>query len=212
MTTDSRSARATRRKGDASRTEIASPLPDAVFAAAMADYLATQETRVRAMYNRHRAVFAEHLVAALLGGKVSADPGAAWDINWTPAPEREPIRIQVKCSGEFLPRHPGNATVAAWDVKPPGKGYDETFPEKPLPAGHHCHVFVLARHTGREITSGWRFIVASPQVLGGRNRVNERFLLSQGLTFVSPADLARAVREVADCDRPTKDRRSRTNG
>jgi hypothetical protein len=186
-------------------------LPDAVFDAAMADYLATQETRVRTMYNRHRAVFAEHLVAALLGGKVSVDPGAAWDIDWTPAGGRDAIRIQVKCSGEFLPRYPDNPAAAAWDVKPPKKGYNAIHPETPFPPGHNCDVFVLARHTGREITSGWRFVVASRRALADLKRINERSLPAAGLSFVAPADLARAVREVANCALQTKGRRPRTN-
>lgn len=157
-----------------------------VFAAAMADDLTTQEKRVRAMYNRHRAVFAEHLVASLIGGKVSADPGAAWDIDWTSTPGRQPIRIQVKCSGEFLPRYPDNPAAAAWDVTPPQKGYNSIDPAVPLPPGHNCDVFVLARHTGRDITSGWRFVVASRQALADRRRVNERSLLAAKLPFRRP--------------------------
>ena len=86
--------RATTKKRDESPPEIDPSLPASVFASAMADYLATQEARVRAMYNRHRAVFAEHPVATLLGGNVLGDPGAAWDVNWTPDPGRRAIRIR----------------------------------------------------------------------------------------------------------------------
>lgn len=184
----------------ASLAEVGSDLPDAAFDAAMADYLATQRMRVHAMYKRHRAIFAEHLVAALLGGKVSIDPGAAWDIDWIPVAGRRPIRIQVKCSGEFLPRYPASPAAATWDVTPPTKGFDESQPDTALPPGHHCDVFVLARHTGRDITNGWRFVVAPAKALEGRRRVNERFLRAAGLRFVAPRRLAEAVRDVAECD------------
>src|SRR5690606_32527196 len=86
-----------------------------LFADALQSYLATQERRVRAMYNRTRAVFAEFIVAtALPGATVIEDPAAAWDIDW-PVDGRT-ARLEVKCSGEHLPRFPNRRCAASWEI------------------------------------------------------------------------------------------------
>jgi hypothetical protein len=110
-----------------------------------------QRTRIERLYNRTRAVFAESIVAALLPGAVLIeDPAAAWEVSCQPSLRSRPIRIQVKCSGERLPRRPGRRAPAIWDFDPPTRGFD---PETglALPAGHHCDVLMLARHRGEDI-------------------------------------------------------------
>src|SRR5262245_54298212 len=113
-------------------------LPAGVFAGALDLRLRVEEARIRSCFNRARAVFAEALVAQLLpGAAIVENPSAAWDVSWTPG-RGSKIRIQVKCSGGYLPRFPDRAkeTPASWAFPPPKAGFDETFAS--LPAGHHC--------------------------------------------------------------------------
>jgi hypothetical protein len=159
-------------------------LPPGAFDVALRLQHELQERRVRAMYNRHRAVFAEFLVAALLSeSEVVEDPSAAWDIVWRHPGSGGRIRIQVKCSGEFLPRRPDQPAVARWDVRPPSFGYDVEH-SSPLGAGHHCELFVLARHTGTSIETGWAFAAIAVSQLLGRRMVNLRTLDSIGAELV----------------------------
>lgn len=110
--------------------DAAEPLPAGTYATALDIHFGMQRTRIERLYNRTRAVFAESIVAALLPGAVLIeDPAAAWDVSWQPSRRARPIRIQVKCSGERLPRRPGRRTRAIWDFDPPKRGYDpETNP------------------------------------------------------------------------------------
>jgi uncharacterized protein involved in type VI secretion and phage assembly len=60
--------------------------PPGVLDEALATYGRTQRTRVEALYNLHRAVFAESLVATLLSGaELSPDPAHDFDIKWRTA-------------------------------------------------------------------------------------------------------------------------------
>lgn len=78
--------------------------PPGILDDALAAYGRIQRTRVEALYNLHRAVFAESLVATLLSGaELSPDPAHDFDIKWRTA--GFDIRIEVKCSGEYLPRY-----------------------------------------------------------------------------------------------------------
>ena len=156
-----------------------------------------QRTRIERRYNRTRAVFAESIVAALLPGAVLIeDPAAAWDVSWQPARRSRPIRIQVKCSGERLPRFPGRRTPATWDFEPPRSGWDPVAKTR-LSAGHHCDVLVLARHRGEDIAGGWSFFVMRPDGIQRTRRVTPRHLDAAGATRCEPVTLATVVRRVA---------------
>ena len=176
------------------------PLPAEVFDRAINDHLTYHEARIRAMFVYHRAVFAEHIVAQLLpGARVSEDPTAAWDVVWpNPDPGCPDIRIQVKCSGEYKPRKPDKASHAEWDLTPPKKGWDAE-QRLDLAAGHHCDVFVLARHEGTDITAGWTFhVLTLRQVEGLPNtilpKVRLKHLAQLAAYPVGPAGLADEVR------------------
>jgi hypothetical protein len=132
-----------------------------LFADALQSYLAMQERRVRAMYNRTRAVFAEFIVAAALpDATVIEDPAAAWDIDW-PVDGRT-ARLEVKCSGEHLPRFPDRRSAASWEIPARRKGYDPHRKVK-LSLDHHCDAIVLARHEGPDVATGWSFRVVVPE-------------------------------------------------
>jgi hypothetical protein len=179
-------------------------LSSAVYEAAMHRHLDLQRQRIEAMYNRHRALFAESLVAELLGAEEVVDPTNAWDLSWT-TPDGRPVRIQVKCSGGFLPRyaHREAESPAKWSVKEPGSGWqDHADPEQQrLGPGHHCDVFVLARHTGTGISRGWSFAVVPTYLIenartkAGRPRreVTLRHLGGWGISLVEPDELAATV-------------------
>ena len=63
-----------------------------------------QRTGGEALCNPHRAVFAESFVATLpSGAELSPDPAHDYDARWRS--DRSEIRIEVKCSGEYLPRY-----------------------------------------------------------------------------------------------------------
>lgn len=180
-------------------------LPEATLEDAMRRQAELHERRIRIMYNRHRALFAESLVAELLGGEEVIDPSAAWDVTWAPT-DSPVLRIQVKCSGGFLPRNPDKERVApaAWSIDLPTRGWDPDGPSDllwNLGGGHHCDVFVLARHVGTELGAGWSFaavpvaLIAEARVPSGKPRT--RFTLTHlkdwGVEMVSPTQLPAAV-------------------
>ena len=108
---------------DLVEVDAVEPLPAGTYAAAVDIHLGMQRTRIERLYNRTRAVFAESIVAALLPGAVLIeDPAAAWDVSWQPARRSRPIRIQVRCSGERLPRFPRRRTPATRSFDPPTRG------------------------------------------------------------------------------------------
>jgi hypothetical protein len=172
------------------------PLPARTYATALDIHLGMQKTRIERLYNRTRAVFAESIVAALLPGAVLIeDPAAAWDVSWQPPRRARPIRIQVKCSGERLPKFPGRRTPAKWDFEPPKSGWDPDA-QVGLSAGHHCDVLVLARHRGDDIAGGWSFFVMRPDGIRRMRRVTPRHLAAAATRYEA-SSLATVVRRVA---------------
>lgn len=168
--------------------------PDGCADEAIENYLRTHERRVRTLYNRDRAVFAEFLVAQLRSGSsVRPDPAAPWDIEWLV--DDRTVRVQVKCSGEYLPRFPDRPAKPYWNVKAPRAGWD-AIARLPKEAGHHCDVFVLARHVGSELEAGWSFAVLSPADAAGRASVSAATLSRLGRAMVSPCVLSAEVLSV----------------
>lgn len=174
----------------------ADSLPDGLFDRAMEQHLVLHEQRVRAMYNRHRAVFAESVVAACLSGaEVTEDPAAAWDVTWAVG-DRD-LRIQVKCSGEYLPRMGGDhRSPPRWSFEVPKSGFDHTTSRR-LPSGLHCDVFVFARHIGREIDCGWSFWAVAPAALTRYRNITPKYLREVGAIECAASDLAEGVASAA---------------
>ena len=177
------------------------PLPPGAFDAAMHMQLAMSETRIRRLYVRPRALFAESIVAVLVNGTVAESPGQAWDVEMTLPRRKRPIRIQVKCSGERSPRDPGRAMPAEWGrlVEPvTNKGPAPDFAA--LGSGFHCDVFVFARHEGSEIERGWHFYVLSQRTVKTAAALHPAFdrdrLLELGALRCEPADLKMRIAEV----------------
>lgn len=184
-------------------------LPAAIRKRAMDRQLELHQERIETMYNRHRALFAESLIAELLpGADESPDPSAAWDVTWSP--DRKPIRIQVKCSGGYLPRNvdPNRVAPAQWEIKVPNRGWDPDGEKGQLwnlGAGHHCHVFVLARHEGKMLDRGWTFaavptaLIANSTTKQGtpRTMFSARQVEDLGSSFVSHDQLEQAVRRAS---------------
>ena len=169
-----------------------SPLPDGIFAAALAELHRVNEQRVRSLYNRPRAVLAEFLVASLLpGSSVEVDPSAAWDVSWPV--DGAVVRLQVKCSGEVLPHNPpGTATSAIWEVRTPSTAWDPEAHKMVAIDAHQCDLFMLARHVGSDIERGWTFRVVRPGLPDGRWRPKQ--LDATGAYEVPPSELADTVR------------------
>jgi hypothetical protein len=141
-----------------------------------------------------RAVFAEALVEALLpGAEMVVNPVAAWDVSWKPR-GLPPTKIQVKCSGGWIPRFPDREGKARWEFPEPSYGFGPDF-EK-LGAGHQCDMFVFARHTGKEIAAGWSFYVlpATDVVKSGRRVATADQLIAMGAKFCEPHRLAATIR------------------
>lgn len=167
-----------------------------LFDSALANYRKTQERRVRVMYNRTRAVFAEFIVgAALPGATVVEDPAAAWDIDWTCGGRA--VRLEVKCSGEHLPRYLNRRNPASWDIPTKRKGWDPEEREW-LPIGHHCHAIVLARQEGPDIANGWTFRVVLPGELQEGKEVRGPALDARGIAVVLAEGLGGELRRRLD--------------
>ena len=60
-------------------------LPEGTFDRAMRAHLEMTEERVRRLYVRPRALFAEAVVAALVDGTVVEFPASAWDVEDDPS-------------------------------------------------------------------------------------------------------------------------------
>jgi hypothetical protein len=167
---------------------------DEVFDAALQNFGELQKQRVLRMYNRHRAMFAECLVAALLpGAEVVENPTAAWDIEWSV--DGSPVRVQVKCSGQFLPMHGLSHKQPRWSLKEPKYGWAPESNEK-LVSGHHCDAFVLARHSGEQIRCGWTFAVVLPHEVTSWTSVTSKRLSKLGRRLVDSGELERELRSV----------------
>jgi hypothetical protein len=133
-------------------------LPRGTFERAMDAHLEVTEERIRRMYVRPRALFAEAIVAALVDGTLVEFPAAAWDVEMRLPRRRRPMRIQVKCSGERAPQSPEKIRPADWGrLKAPKFAKDSQF--QPLAAGFNFDVVVFARHEGTDISRGWHFYV-----------------------------------------------------
>jgi hypothetical protein len=120
----------------------------------MRAHLEVTERRIRRLYVRPRALFAEAIVAARVDGGVVEFPAAAWDIEM-PLPGRpEPIRIQVKCSGERAPQSPDKSRPAYWGrLKAPKSARDPQFGV--LAADYNCDVLCsLATRVGTSRGAG----------------------------------------------------------
>jgi hypothetical protein len=176
------------------------PLPQGMFDRAMREHLEMIEVRVRRLYVRPRALFAEAVVAALVDGTIVEFPNAAWDVEM-PIPDlRQPVRIQVKCSGERAPQSPEKIRPPHWGtLKAPSSGKDARFGV--LPAGFICDVFVFARHGGLDIERGWHFYVLPAKSVVRAAKRNTLFD-QKGLKLLhavrcEPTDLKRRVAAAA---------------
>ena len=172
---------------------LAVPLPGDTFDRAMAAHLDVVERRVRRLYVRPRALFAEAVVAALIDGAVSEFPAAAWDVEMPLSTGRQPVRIQVKCSGERAPQSPEKIRPPDWGrLTPPKSAKDPLFGV--LRAGFNCDVFVFARHEGRDIAAGWHFYVLPEwtvtSAVGINPIVDLRRVTSLGAVRCDPGDSA----------------------
>jgi hypothetical protein len=178
------------------------PLPGNTFDRAMAAHLDVLERRIRRLYVRPRALFAEAVVAALIDGTVVEFPAAAWDVEMTLAPGRQPVRIQVKSSGERAPRSPEKIRPPDWGrLTLPKSAKDPRFGV--LRAGFNCDVFVFARHEGQDIAAGWHFYVLPESTVTSAVGISPIFDLrrvtSLGAVRCDPGDLRSLIIEtVAD--------------
>jgi hypothetical protein len=164
----------------------------------MAAHLDGVERRVRGLYVRPRALFAEAVVAVLIDGTVVEFPNAAWDVEMTLSPERRPVRIQVKCSGERAPQSPERIRPPDWGrLEPPKSAKDPRFGV--LQAGFNSDVFVFARHEGQDIAAGWHFYVLPEWTVTSAAGTNPRFDLrrvtSLGAVRCDPGDLRHRITE-----------------
>lgn len=165
------------------------------FDTAMSSYCAMQERRVRALHNRGRAIFAEFLIAELIGGSVPDDPGWAWDVTWSHA--GRDVRIQVKCSGDHTMRGGMRQSPVNWELRVPNTAWDGDTKASRRISEHQCDVFVLARHTGDEIEHGWSFYVL-PAAHAPTGSMTPRKLAALGVREVNPGALGRAIIEAVD--------------
>ena len=174
------------------------PLPGDTFDRAMAAHLDGVERRVRRLYVRPRALFAEAVVAALIDGTVVEFPAAAWDVEMTLPPRRQPVRIQVKCSGERAPQSPEKTRPPDWGrLTLPKSAKDPLFGV--LRAGFNCDAFVFARHEGRDIAAGWHFYVLPERTVTSAVGISPIFDLrrvtSLGAVRCDPGDLRSRIIE-----------------
>lgn len=167
---------------------------------AMAGYLDMQRRRVELMYVRHRAVFAEHLVAHHLpGAQVVTDPGHGWDITWPI--NGVDVRIQVKCTGEHRPRYPDTPNrKVEWDIEPSKTMWDPDLRRNVRIEGHPCDVFVVGWHTGTQPQLGWLFAGIATQDLPSGDSLRRSGFPEYARLAVG-TDLERQVRcAVTGCD------------
>jgi hypothetical protein len=174
------------------------PLPGNTLDRAMAAHLDIVERRVRSLYVRSRALFAEAVVAALIDGAVVEFPNAAWDVEMTLSPGHRLVRIQVKCSGERGPQSPEKIRPPDWGrLAPPTSAKDPLFGV--LRAGFNCDAFVFARHEGRDVAAGWYFYVLSERTVTSAVGIDARFDLrrvtSLGAVRCDPGDLRSRIIE-----------------
>ena len=170
-------------------------LPSGVFEHAVDRRLEVERQRIHGCFVRARAVFAEALVEALLPGAVMVvNPTAAWDVTWEPR-GLPSTRIQVKCSGGWVPRFPNRESPARWEFRAPSYGLSPAFER--FGPGHQCEMFVFARHTGDDITAGWSFyVLPTPDVVkSGKSAATADQLAEMGAKYCEPRRLAATIRE-----------------
>jgi hypothetical protein len=171
-----------------------------MFDRAMREHLEMIEVRVRGLYVRSRALFAEAVVAALVDGTIVEFPNAAWDVEM-PGPDlTQPVRIQVKCSGERAPQSPEKIRPPYWgNFKAPLSAKDPRFGV--LPAGFNCDVFVFARHEGLEIERGWHFYVLPAKTVQtaaeGNTDFDQKGLELLHAVLCEPTELKMRIAEAA---------------
>jgi hypothetical protein len=73
-------------------------LPDSAYTDAMKTHVEMTKRRARGLYVRSRALFAEAVVAALVGGDVVEFSAAAWDVEVLLRGHGRSVRVQVKCA------------------------------------------------------------------------------------------------------------------
>lgn len=175
-------------------------LPERAYADAMKSHVELTKRRVRRLYVRPRALFAEAVVAALAGGEVVEFPAAAWDVE-VPMRGRN-VRVQVKCSGERTPLATAKLPPTWGKLKEPwfAKGSDY----QPLGPGFHCDVFVFVRHEGTNIGGGWSFYVLPMRVVRDAVRAGVTFTSARleqlGATRCDPRDLRHRIEVAARSD------------
>lgn len=185
-------------------------LPDSAYADAMKAYVDMAMRRVRRLYVRPRALFAEAVVAALVGGEVVEFPAAAWDVEVPVRGYGRKVRVQVKCSGERAPHSALEIKrPARWGkLAEPSSAKDPDF--QPLGPGFHCDVFVFARHVGTDIGRGWSFYVLPMSVVRDAVRTGATFTSARveqlGATRCEPHDLRQRISVTAHL--PLRRRRS----
>jgi hypothetical protein len=173
-------------------------LPEGTFDRAMHAHLEVIEERVRRLYVRPRALFAEAIVAALVDGTLVEFPAAAWDVEMPLPRRRRPVRIQVKCSGERAPQSPDKLRPPDWGrLTPPKSAKDSEF--RVLAAGFNCDVFVFARHEGIDIGRGWHFHVLPQRTVKRAVAVSPAFDLRRleqlHAVRCEPSELRRRITE-----------------
>lgn len=170
-------------------------LPAGVFEHAVERRLDVERRRIHRCYNRNRALFAEALVEVLLPeAQVEENPVAAWDITWEPR-GLPSTRIQVKCSGGWIPRFPKRREIpATWEFPAAKHPLSPAFER--LDSGYHCDMFVFARHTGNDITAGWSFYVLPTTVVveHGKSTATADQLRDMGAQHCEPRELAATIR------------------
>jgi hypothetical protein len=125
-----------------------------------------------------------------------ANPSTAWDIEWRTARGAAPLRLQVKCSGEYLPRMGATyRSPAVWSFPPCKNGFDDD--GRPLGPGHHCDLVVLARHRGTDIGAGWTFFVLPIHAAARTDKVRPEHLAQMGALSCDPTALANTIRRAA---------------
>jgi hypothetical protein len=172
-------------------------LPRRIVREAFARYDAIQHERVRALRNLHRAVFAESLVASFLAGsELSPDPAHSFDISW-PCGDKT-VRVEVKCSGGYLPKYADRReTPPSWRFPIQKRVWDPTVGKLVSNTAYRFDVIVLARHAGSDLESGWSFHVLNVDeavAVGGRatGQIAKRFPPVDG------RDLEATVRDAFD--------------
>jgi hypothetical protein len=172
-------------------------LPENAYADAMKAHVEMTKRRVRGLYVRPRALFAEAVVAALVGGEVVEFPAAAWDVEVPLRGYVRKVRVQVKCSGERAAHSAlGIKLAATWGkLAEPSSAKDPDF--QPLGPGFHCDVFVFARHEGTDIRRGWSFYVLPMSVVRDAVRTSVAFTSARleqlGAARCEPRDLRQRI-------------------